>query len=141
MRPEDVELEAVFSYLGIRSTYLENLVRKVVAKIAETTDLSDGPVAELHEARTPIGEAGMVGEDGEVYLDAGRLRQYEDDVAMALVAHELAHRYLGHHKALGSCDGLRHEEEADDQARCWGFNVERFRAVCGPPTAITDEED
>jgi hypothetical protein len=49
---------------------------------------------------------------------------------MAIIAHEIAHYRLGHYQVEGS---LKEEYEADALAEKWGFNIKKFRKVCGPP--------
>jgi Zn-dependent peptidase ImmA (M78 family) len=44
---------------------------------------------------------------------------------MAIVAHELVHYYLGHHKKSGW--DANNEKEADQLAEKWGFNIEKLR--------------
>ena len=90
-------------------------------------------MAQLAKDELFFGEAGEVTEDGDINLDSEILKKYDDDVAMAIVAHELAHYYLRHYIIENVID-LRYEDEADDLAKKWGFAIKEFRMMCGPPT-------
>jgi hypothetical protein len=134
MKPEKLQLNQVFEYVEIDSTRLRRLLRCVVNIISTHVDFEEKGFGPLHEGHTPSGEAGEVTEDGIIYIDADKLKQYSDNVAKALIAHELAHHYLGHY-ANKNCRGtLDCEHEADDLARAWGFDIDEFRRVCGPPS-------
>lgn len=133
LTPDKISLDEIFDYVDIRSVYLNQMLKEVVAMISRSIDLFQGGFGPIHEGATFSGEPGEVTEDGEIYLDTELLKKYDDDVAMAIIAHELAHHYLDHHLDFTS-DGLEKEYEADELARKWGFNVEKFRDTCGPPT-------
>jgi len=53
------------------------------------------------------------------------MKFYGDDVAMTIIAHELAHYHLEHYKKREN--NPRNEIEADELARSWGFDIEKFR--------------
>ena len=131
--PDDIKLEHIFNIVEIESPYLCRLTKEVLSIISTTTDIYEMGFDAIREGRTYSGEAGEVTEDGDIILDSGQLKKYEDDVAMTLVAHEFAHYYLDHY--LAKPYTLEQEAEADEQARKWGFNVEKFRKVIGPPTS------
>ena len=105
---------------------------KVLLIIMLTIDESELDFDLIREGRTFTKEAGEVTEDGDIILDSSKLKKYDEDVAMAIVAHELAHYYLAHYKIRP--EDLEYEFAADDLARKWGFNINEFRDICGPPT-------
>ena len=113
-------LESFFESVDIESDYLRNLVGKVL-KIINRPDLHFGKIGEC-----PIfGNAGLVTREGEIYLDSRKLKFYGDDVAMAITAHELAHYHLGHH--VNWKYSPEKQIEADELARSWGFNIDKYR--------------
>ena len=65
-------------------------------------------------------------------IDAEKLDQQSQQVALGTIAHELAHVFLG--RALEP--RLEEEYEADDLARQWGFaeEVDERRRLVGPPS-------
>ncbi len=85
-------LESFFESVEIESDYLIILVEKVLS-IINRPDLHFGKICEC-----PIfGNEGLVTPEGEICLDARKLKYLGDEMAMALIAHELAHYHLGHH--------------------------------------------
>jgi Zn-dependent protease with chaperone function len=127
----------VFDYVEVSSDYLSELLSNVLDQISTELDidvlLSLGPVI---EGRTNSGEAGEVTENGLIYLDSDKLEPLDNDVAMALVAHELAHAFCEHYiEGPPNNDPLAFERKADETAKSWGFNVDKLREVCGPATA------
>jgi hypothetical protein len=128
-----IVLDEIFDYVEIHSEYLRGLLMKVISIILSSIqnhELSFGPIS---ERKTFSVEAGEVTEGGFINIDSEILRKYDDDVAMAIVAHELAHYYLRHYLINNVID-LRYEYEADELAQKWGFAIGKFRTVCGPPT-------
>jgi hypothetical protein len=123
---------SAFDNVDIQTGYLESILQKVLSIISKYEDMQDISFGPLHEGKTFSGYASEVTEDGVIYLDSEKLKQLDDDVALALIAHELAHSHLGHSNT-GQRD-LNEENEADELARKWGFDVDKFRRVCGPPT-------
>jgi Zn-dependent protease with chaperone function len=126
----------VFDYVEVSSDYLIELLSNVLDQISTELDidglLSLGPVI---EGRTNSGEAGEVTENGLIYLDSDKLEPLDNDVAMALVAHELAHAFCEHYiEEAPSDDKNAYEREADETAKSWGFDIDKFREVCGPAT-------
>ena len=79
------------------------------------------------EGETFSGEAGEVTEDSHIILDSALLKKYEDDLVMAIIAHELAHFYLGHFCNI--IYTLEDESNADALARKWGLDVDKFRRI------------
>jgi len=128
-----INLAWVFDYVLIETVFLKKLVKDVLLKINQSLDIyNDVSLGPIHECLTFSGEAGEVTEDGIIQLDSKKLKQYDYDVAMAIVAHELAHDYLKHYKRAPT--GLEYEIEADELSTQWGFNIAKFRNVCGQPT-------
>ena len=113
-------LELFFDLVEIESDYLRNLVERVLA-IINRPDLHFGKTGECRI----FGNAGLVTRDGEIYLDSKKLEFYGDDVAMAITAHELAHYHLGHH--INWKYSPEKQMEADELAKSWGFDMEKFR--------------
>jgi hypothetical protein len=128
---ETDELLAPFEYVEIESDYLKQMLRKVMLVIGTSADLEELSFGPVVEGRTCTGLEAEVLEDGYIRLDSELLKKYDDDVVMAIIAHELAHSCLGHDAPTS---GLEEEHEADAQARVWGFDVDKLRAVCGEPT-------
>ncbi len=134
MKPEGLQLNHVFDYVEISSTQLKELLRCVVVIISNHVDFEETGFGPVHEGPTSSGEAGEVTQDGDICFDYTLIKQYPDNVAQTLIAHELAHHYLKHYDDLRCHQTLVCEEEADDLARKWGFDVDEFRKICGPPS-------
>jgi len=131
-REGPIELDKIFTYVEIETKYLQNLVERVVLIISKSIDVYESGFGPLIEGSTFSGLEGEVTEDGDIHLDSKKLRKYDDDLAMAIVAHELAHSHLKH---LENYENLLEKEyEADNLARIWGFDIDKFRKTCGPPT-------
>jgi Peptidase family M48 len=130
--PDKISFGEIFVYADIHSGYLTRILKQVLSIISRSIDLYEDGFGPIHERKTFTGEAGEVTEDGDINLDSQMLKKYDDDVVMALIAHELAHHHLKHYSFPPS--GLKQEYEADELARKWGFNIDKFREVCGPPT-------
>ena len=117
---DTITLDSFFESLEIETDYLKILLEKVLT-IINRPDLRFG---KIYEGRI-FGNPGAVTWDGEIYLDSKRLQQYDDQIAMAIIAHELAHYQMGHYKDK---KGSREKEiEADQLVKSWGFDVEKFR--------------
>jgi hypothetical protein len=129
-----IKLWDFFERIRITSDYLNSLVLKTLLTILKSERPNQIKFGPLKEGRTVFGYEGEVHDDGLIILDSDELRQWDDDIAMAIVAHELAHSYHGHH--LKKADGLEFENEADETARRWGFNIDKFREACGPAIVI-----
>jgi len=65
-------------------------------------------------------------------IDAEKIGQQSQQVALGTIAHELAHVFLGRAPE----PRLEEEYEADDLARQWGFaeEVDERRRLVGPPS-------
>ena len=137
--PDEISLDEIFEYSEIHSEYLRRMLKKVLALISKSNGIKGIKIGAIYEGATFFGEAGEVIEDGDIYLDSQKLIKYDDDVAMAIIAHEFAHYHLKHYVDI-SLDSLTTEYEADELARKWGFNIDKFREVCGPPT-IQEQQD
>jgi predicted metal-dependent hydrolase len=131
---DKIDLNDHFDIAEIKSNYLRNLLKEILSKIVETTENEEIGFGWVREGFTYSGEAGEVTEDGHIILNSIELRKYEDDVAMAIIAHELAHYHCNHYSS--SPEGLEFENEADDLAKSWGFDIDKFRRVCGPATIV-----
>ena len=121
MIPMDTRtLNSFFDSAEIESDYLRNLVERVLV-IINNPDLHFGKIGEC-----PIfGNEGLVTPNGEIYLDSRKLKILGDERAMALIAHELAHYHLGHH--VNWKYSPEKQMEADELARSWGFNIDKYR--------------
>ncbi len=111
---------------------LKSLLEIVVAAILTHEPDFKNFECDILDGETTSGYEGEVLETGRIILDSKKLLKYDRDVALAIVAHELAHAFCGHH--LKEPVGLEFEVEADGYAKKWGFQVDKFRKVCGPPT-------
>ncbi len=116
-------LESFFDSVEIESDYLKNILERVLTVI-DNPNLYFG---NIHEGRIFGVLPAAVTWDGEIYLDPVKLKFYEDDVLMAIIAHELAHHHLKHYELRE--DRLELHIEADELARSWGFNVDKLRRV------------
>ena len=68
---------------------------------------------------------GVVTWNGEIHLDSKKMKFYGAEIAMAVIAHELAHFHMGHYKDR---EGSQEKQiEADELAKNWGFDMEKFR--------------
>jgi hypothetical protein len=131
--PKGIDFGKIFDIAEIRGPYLKILLERVLLRISEKIDIYDAGFGAIYEERTICGEDAEVTEDGDIRIDSDMLKRYDDDnVAMAVIAHELAHCYLKHH--LESEYSLDLEKEADDLAKEWGFEIDKMRIVGGPPT-------
>lgn len=126
MDQETVKLNSVFKNVEIESSHLENLVKKTLSIINGFIEIYKIGFGSIHESRIFDNE-GVVTRDGEIFFDPKKLKCLEEDVAMAIIAHELAHYHLGHYKKMDNA--LRNEEEADELAKKWGFNTDKYRKI------------
>ncbi len=127
----DVDAQKYFKRVEITSIYLTDLILRTLWKIRHSGFRPDLRFGALTEGRTIAGGVAEVTADHCIRIDSLRLRQYEDPVAMAILAHELAHDHLGHFKTWKN--NLEFEYAADNLACAWGFHVDAFRNTCGPP--------
>ncbi len=113
-------LDSFFDSVEIESDYLRALVEKVLS-IINRPDLHFRKISEC-----PIfGNEGLVTREGEICLDSRKLIFLGDEMAMALIAHEMAHYHLGHY--VNWKYSPEKQREADDLARSWGFNIDNYR--------------
>lgn len=121
---EKIDLTRVFLELDVETEYLRGLLENVLLMISRFMDVYEGFFGAVHEGRI-FNEIAVISETGELYFDSYKMRRFDVEVAMAIVAHELAHYYLGHHKKSGW--DANNEKEADQLAEKWGFNIEKLR--------------
>ena len=127
-----MRFENLFESVAIKTDYMNNILSKTIQLIGKSLDFDDLSFGPLCEGPTISDEAGDVSEDGYIRLDSNKLQGYDDEVAMAIVAHELAHYHLKHFENFEN--SLENEYEADNLARTWGLEIDKFRSICGPPT-------
>ena len=125
------DMERYFEYLEIESDYLINLLSKTIGKIVQSGFQKDLFFGSIIEGNTIAGGVAELTGDHCIRINSHQLKQYEENVAMALLAHELAHDHLQHFKNWEN--SLENEHSADNLARQWGFNIDRFRKISGPP--------
>jgi hypothetical protein len=123
---EAIELDKVFADVEIETPYLEKILKKVLFIINGAMDIFSNGFGPIHEGRI-FGNEGVVTETGDIYLDSKKLQKHDEDVAMAIIAHELAHYHLGHYKKTGR--DSENQKEADDLAKQWGFNIDKMREI------------
>jgi hypothetical protein len=131
-----IEYSYVFDYVEVSSDYLSELLTNVLDQINTNLDIDELSLGPVIEGRTSSGKDGEVTEIGLIYLDSDKLEPLGNDVAMALVTHELAHSFCEHYiEGPPNNYPLAFEKEADETAKSWGFDVDKLREVCGPATA------
>jgi hypothetical protein len=109
----------------VKDIAFEKLVRSVLAKIP-SADAEEFPEAFAILQCHLDSSLGAV-EDEKVKLDVDKMnrRQFENDVKIGVIAHELGHLYFAHLDASWSDEEHREmEEEADEKASEWGFEKE-----------------
>jgi hypothetical protein len=126
-----MDIERYFEYIEIESDYLKNLLLKTIRTIIDSGFRQDLSFGSVIEGNTFSGGDAEVTSDHCIRINSHRLKKYHEDVAMALIAHELAHDHLKHFKHWKN--NLENEHKADNLAREWGFNIDQFRGICGPP--------
>jgi len=127
----NVDLERYFEYLDIKSDYLNILLVKTIRKIVHSGFRQNLFFGSVIEGNTLFGGTAEVTHDHCIRINSLQLKKHDENVAMALIAHELAHDHLKHFKHW-KCT-LENEHSADNLAREWGFNIDRFRKIFGPP--------
>ena len=126
----EVDVHQYFGRVDIQSIYLRDLIVRSLWKIIHSGFRSHYSFGSLVEGETIAGGIAEVTGDHCIRIDSRQLKRYEESVAMALLAHELAHDHLRHFKSWKN--NLDDEDAADNLARVWGFNVDQFRKTCGP---------
>lgn len=116
-----------FDFIGVKSDYLIDKLNKVVCRINNSIGFVEKRFGPVFEQPTFSGKAGEVVKSGYILLDPRMLEQFDDDVAEALIAHELAHHRLNHYSLKNK--ELEHEEEADTLAKKWGFDVDKLQKL------------
>jgi hypothetical protein len=127
----NVDIKRYFEYIALESDYLKILLFKTILKIVHSGLRQDLSFGSIIEGNTFSGGAAEVTNNHCIRINSNRLRKYQENVAMALLAHELAHDHLKHFKKWKN--NLENERKADSLAKEWGFDVDRFRKICGPP--------
>ncbi len=127
----DIDMQTYFERIDIQSIYLRDLILRTLWKIIHSGFRWNLRFGSLIEGQTIAGGVAEVTGDHRIRIDSRRLRQYDEPVAMALLAHELAHDHLEHFKTWKN--NLEFEYTADNLARDWSFQVDSFRKTCGPP--------
>jgi len=127
----NVDMEKYFETIQLESDYLKILFFKTILKIVHSGFRQDLSFGSVIEGNTFSGGAAEVTNNHCIRINSKRLRKYQDNVAMTLIAHELAHDYLKHFKKWKN--NLENEHKADNLAKEWGFDIDLFRKICGPP--------
>jgi len=125
------EVEGYFQSIDIASDYMSALLIKTIGKIVQSGFQSNLFFGSVIEGDTTSGGAAEVTRDRCIRIDAKQLGKFDEDIAMALIAHELAHDHLRHFMRWKN--NLENEHQADNLARAWGFDVDRFRKIYGQP--------
>lgn len=105
-----IELDKVFADVEIETPYLEKILKKVLFIINGSMDIFGQCFGRIHEGRI-FGNEGVVTETGDIYLDSKKLQKHDEDVAMAIIAHELAHYHLKHYLRENSQNILEKQME------------------------------
>ena len=127
----NMDIERYFEFIEIESDYLKNLLLKTIRRIIDSGFRQDLSFGSFIEGNTFSGGNAEVTSDHCIRINSHRLRKYQETVAMALIAHELAHDHLKHFKNWKN--NLENEYKADNLAKEWGFNIDQFRKICGSP--------
>lgn len=127
----NAEIERYFADLKIESEYLKDLLARTVKIILRSCHRNDLAFGSVVEGLTIAGGIAEVTGDHCIRIDSHQLKRHEETVAMALLAHELAHDHLRHFKTWKN--NLDDEYSADNLAKAWGFNIDQFRKTCGLP--------
>lgn len=127
----DVDATRYFERIDINSLYLRDLILRTIWKIIHSGFRSNLCFGSLIEGQTVAGDIAEVTADHCIRIDSCRLKQYKDSIAMAILAHELAHYHLNHFRNREKF--LDNEHKADNLAKEWGFDIDRFRKIFGPP--------
>lgn len=127
----NVDIKRYFKFIELESDYLKILLFKTILKIVHSGFRQDLSFGSVIEGNTFSGGAAEVTNNQCIRINSNRLKKYQENVAMALIAHELAHDHLKHFKNWEN--NLDNEHKADNQAKEWGFDIDLFRKVCGSP--------
>ena len=128
----NLDIERYFEHIELKSDYLKILLFKTLLKIVHSGFRQDLSFGSVIEGSTFSGGTAEVTNNHCIRINSNRLKKYQENVAMALVAHELAHDHLKHFKNRKI--NLENEHKADNLAREWGFDIDLFRKICGPPS-------
>jgi hypothetical protein len=121
----------------IQDPSFRRLFEDVLARIPDSY-AEDFPCFSVYEGFALEGASVI---DEIIYFDVSRLTKAsggDQGVLIGIIAHELAHIFLGHSSMIerNPMEGLKLEGEADSLAAEWGFaeEVETFRQKLGPPS-------
>jgi hypothetical protein len=128
----NVDIERYFKYIELESDYLKILLFKTILKIVHSGFRQDLSFGSVIEGNTFSGGAAEVTNNHCIRINPKQLKKYQENAAMALIAHELAHDHLKHFKNWKN--NLENEHKADNLAKEWGFDIDLFRKICGPPS-------
>src|SRR5512145_638443 len=112
------DMARYFAGVNVESEYLKNLLAKTIWIILLSGDRNDLCFGSVVEGHTIAGGIAEVTGDHCIRIDSRQLKHYEEPVAMALLAHELAHDHLRHFKTWKN--NLDDEHSADNLAKKWG---------------------
>lgn len=127
----NVDIERYFEHIALESDYLKILLFKTILKIVHSGFRQELSFGSVIEGSTFSGGAAEVTNNHCIRINSSRLSKYQENVAMALIAHELAHDHLRHFKKWKK--NLENEHKADTLAKEWGFDIDLFRKICGQP--------
>ena len=127
----NVDFKRYFESIALESDYLKILLFKTLLKIVHSGFRQDLSFGSVIEGNTFSGGAAEVTNNRCIQINSDRLKKYQENVAMALIAHELAHDHLKHFKNWKN--NLENEQKADNLAKEWGFDIDLFRKICGSP--------
>jgi len=127
----NVDMKRYFEYIALESDYLKILLFKTLLKIVHSGFRQDLSFGSVIEGSTFSGGTAEVTNNHCIRINSNRLKKYQETVAMAVIAHELAHDHLKHFKNWKN--NLDNEHKADKLAKEWGFDIDLFRKICGSP--------
>jgi hypothetical protein len=125
------DMTRYFANVNVELDYLKNLLIKTVGKILRSGDRNDLCFESVVEGQTIAGGIADVTSDHCIRIDTQQLNEFDEGIAMALIAHELVHDRLQNFKHWKN--DIENGQHADNLAREWGFDIDRFRKICGPP--------
>jgi len=122
MNPEDVE--RIMKNASMSDPRLERLVQKALARIPLRYEnisplriFLSGYRDAVSASIEPTGDTWF----NIIIMDEHDLENRDDDYVQGVVAHEIAHIYLGHPRVRDIEARSRQEEEAKRLAASWGF--------------------
>ncbi len=131
----EVNLKQHFEFARLKSDYLINLVKRVIFRIIEITGNDEIVFGRIWEEPTFSGEDAEVNQHGNIVLDSRRLKKYDDEVSMTLIAHEFAHYHKKHY--MSRPDSLEFAERLWMQMR-QVFAIAVSKSKCVAPMLAVD---